>query len=147
MEYDFQTLERIVREVHHLGELTSLSSTPLHMTKNDENNEVDLSPAYVPFQLKEILSKRKSITLQVFTYKSPSVQGVGTDHCEVNVNTPPKRQKHLSSSVEVECAKISLQLKGSSKDEEYEIVDLCGVANARLCAVRTDKISEDITNQ
>ena len=56
LEYDFQTLERIVREVPHLGEITSLSSTPLRMTKNDENNEVDLSPAYVPFQLKEILS-------------------------------------------------------------------------------------------
>jgi len=127
LEYDFQSLERIVREVPHLGEITSLSSTPLRMTKNDENNEVDLSPAYVPIQLKEILSKRKSISLQAFTSESPSVQGVGTDHCEVNVNPPPKRQQHLSSLVEVQCAKISLQLKGSSKDEEYEIVDLCGV--------------------
>lgn len=64
------------------------------------------------FQLKEILSKRKSITLQAFTSESPSVQGVGTDHCEVNVNPPPKRQKHLSSLVEVQCTKISLQFEG-----------------------------------
>ena len=60
MEYDFQTLERIVREVHHLGEITSLSSTPLRMTKNDENNEIDLSPAYVPFSSRKYCQNEKA---------------------------------------------------------------------------------------
>lgn len=61
MEYDFQTFkERIVREVPYLAKITSLSATPLHITMNDEINEVDISPVYFAFQLKEILSKGKT---------------------------------------------------------------------------------------
>ena len=78
LEYDFPAFkERLVKEVPHLAKITSLSAAPLRITMNDEKNEVDLSPVYFTFQFKEMLSKSKNITLQAFTFESPSVQGVG----------------------------------------------------------------------
>ena len=93
---------------------------------NDEKNEVDLSPVYFTFQFKEMLSKAKNITLQAFTFESPSVQGVGTHRCEMKTNPPPNRPKHLPTLLEAPRAKRSLQLQGRSKAEEYESADLCG---------------------
>jgi len=126
LEYDFQAFkERLVREVPHLAKITSLSAAPLCITMNDEENEVDLSPVYFTFQFKEMLSKAKNITLQAFTFESPSVPGVGTDQCEVKTNLPPNRPKHLPTLLEAPRAKRSLQLFGSSKAEEYGSADLC----------------------
>ena len=67
---------------------------------NDEKIEVDLSPVYFTFQFKEMMSKAKNITLQAFTFESPSVLGVGTDPCEMKTNTLPNRPKHLSTLLE-----------------------------------------------
>ena len=105
--------------------------------------------------LKEILSKRKNITLQAFTFKSPSVQGVGTDQREVNMNPAPNQPKHLPNMVDTPRAKRSLQLKCSSKDEEYHIVDLCRVESCETNYQNCHKISaqcaptksQDIINQ
>ena len=126
LEYDFQAFkERLVKEVPHLAKITSLSAAPLRITINDEKNEVDLSPVYFMFQFKEVLSKAKNITLQAFTFESPSVQGVGTDRCEMKTNPPPNRPKHLPTLLEAPRVKRSLQLQGRSKAEEYESPDLC----------------------
>ena len=96
MEYDFQAFkERLVKEVPHLAKITSLSAAPLRITMNDEKNEVDLSPVYLTFQFKETLSKAKNITLKAFTFESSSVQGVGTDQCEMKKIPPPNWPKHL----------------------------------------------------
>ena len=92
---------------------------------NDAKNEVDLSPVYFTFQFKEMLSKAKNITLQAFTFESPSVRGVGTDRCEMKANPPPNRPKHLPTLLEAPRAKRSLQLQGRPKAEEYESADLC----------------------
>ena len=73
-----------------------------------------------------MLSKAKNITLQAFTFESPSVQGVWTDRCEMKTNPPPSRPKHLPTLLEAPHAKRSLQLQGRSKAEEYETTDLCG---------------------
>jgi len=75
LEYDFEAFkERLVREVPHLAEITSLSAAPLHITMNDKKKKkVDLSPVYFTFQFKEMLSKAKHITLQALTFESPSV--------------------------------------------------------------------------
>ena len=118
LEYDFQAFkERLVKEVPHLAKITSLSAAPLRITMNDEKNEVDLSPVYFTFQFKEMLSKAKNITLQAFTFESPSVQGVRTDRCEMKTNPPPNRPKHLTTLLEAPRAKRSLQLQGRSKGE------------------------------
>ena len=106
LEYDFEAFkERLVREVPHLAKITSLSAAPLRITMNDEKNEVDLSPVYFTFQFKEMLSKAKNITLQAFTFESPSVEGVRTDQCEVQTNQPHNRPKHLPTLLEAPRAK------------------------------------------
>ena len=90
LEYDFQAFkERLVREVPHLAKITSLSTSPLRITINEEKHEVDLSPAYFTFQIKETLSKGKTITLQAFTFQSPAVQEVYPDQSEVETNARP----------------------------------------------------------
>ena len=93
---------------------------------NDEKNEVDLSLVYFTFQFKEMLSKAKNISLQAFTFKSPSVQGVGTDRCEMKTNPPPNRLKHLPTLLEAPRTKRSLKLQSRTRAEEYESADLCG---------------------
>ena len=40
---------------------------------SDENLEVDLSPIYFSFQIKEIIAKQKNITVQAFSFESPLV--------------------------------------------------------------------------
>ena len=87
--------------------------------------------------------------------ESPSVQGVGTDRCEMKTNPPPNRPKHLPTLLEAPRAKRSLQLQGRSKAEEYESADLCGEESCEtndqkfgktsgLCAPTK---SQDNTNQ
>ena len=156
LEYDFQAFkERLVKEVPHLAKITSLSAAPLRITMNDEKNEVDLSPVYFTFQFKDLLSKAKNITLQAFTFESPSVQGVGTDRCEMKTNPPPNRPKHLPTLLETPRAKRSLQLKGRSKAEEYESANLCGEESCETNEQKFGKTSgmcaptksQDNTNQ
>ena len=156
LEYDFQAFkERLVKKVPHLAKITSLSAAPLRITMNDEKNEVDLSPVYFTFQFKEMLSKAKNITLQAFTFESPSVQGVGTDRCEMKTNPPPNRPKHLPTLLEAPRAKRSLQLQGRSKAEEYESADLCGEKSCETSDQKFGKTpglcaptkSQDNTNQ
>ena len=156
LEYDFQAFkERLVKEVPHLAKITSLSAVPLRITMNDEKNEVDLSPVYFTFQFKEMLSKAKNITLQAFTFESPSVQGVGTDRCEMKTNPPPNRPKHLPTLLEAPRAKRSLQLQGRSKAEEYVSADLCGEESCEANGQKFGKTSglcaptksQDNTNQ
>ena len=156
LEYDFQAFkERLVKEVPHLAKITSLSAAPLRITMNDEKNEVGLSPVYFTFQFKEMLSKAKNITLQAFTFESPSVQGVGTDRCEMKTNPPPNRPKHLPTLLEAPRAKRSLQLQGRSKAEEYVSADLCGEESCEANGQKFGKTSglcaptksQDNTNQ
>ena len=78
------------------------------------------------FSSRKCIRKQKNIILQAFTFKSPSVEGVRTDQCEVQTNQPPNRAKRLPTLLKAQCTKISLQLQGSSKVEEYESADLCG---------------------
>ena len=40
---------------------------------SDENLEVDLTPLYFSFQIKEIIAKQKNITVQAFSFESRSV--------------------------------------------------------------------------
>ena len=113
LEYDFQAFkERLVKEVPHLAKITSLSAAPLRITMNDEKNEVDLSPVYFTFQFKNLPSKAKNITLQAFTFESPSLQGVGTDRCEMKTNPPPNRQKHLPTLLEKAARERIVTVKG-----------------------------------
>ena len=102
-----------------------------------------------------MLSKAKNITLQAFTLESPSIQGVGTDWCEMKTNPPPNRPKHLPTLLEAPRAKRSLQLQGRLKAQEYEGADLCGEESCKtndqkfgktsgLCASTK---SQDNTNQ
>ena len=70
---DFQSFkDRLITEVPHLAKLTC---SPLQLTVLDDQLEVDLSPEYFPLQMRELLNKRKEITLQAFTFESP---GSGT---------------------------------------------------------------------
>ena len=157
LEYDFEAFkERLVREVPHLAKITSLSAAPLRITMNDEKNEVDLSPVYFTFQFKEMLSKAKNITLQAFTFESPSVEGVRTDQCEVQTNQPHNRPKHLPTLLEAPRAKRSLQLQGTSKVEEYESADLWVEESwetindqkiGKISALHAPRKSQDNTNQ
>lgn len=102
MEYDFQAFkERLAQEVPRLAQISSLSAAPLRITMNEDNHEVDLFPVYFPFQVKETLSKGKSITLQAFTFQLPSVQEVWTGQSEVQTNHLASSQpKHLTMLLE-----------------------------------------------
>ena len=62
---------RLLLEVPHIAESTSAKA--LRLTMSDENLEVDLSPIYFSFQIKEIIAKQKNITVQAFSFESPSV--------------------------------------------------------------------------
>ena len=77
LEYDFQAFkEHIVREVPHLGKVTSLSSAPLRLTMNEGEHEVDISEVYFSFQLKRALLKQKN-DLRSSLYISVTISRLG----------------------------------------------------------------------
>lgn len=69
LEYDYQAFkEHIVREVPQLRKVISLSTVPLRLTMNKGQQEVDISEEYFLFQVKEALSKQKTVSVQAFTF-------------------------------------------------------------------------------
>ena len=72
LNLDFHSFKsRLLLEVPHIAKSTSAKA--LRLTMSDEDLEVDLSPIYFTFQIKEIIAKQKNITLQAFSFASPSV--------------------------------------------------------------------------
>ena len=72
LNLDFHSFKsRLLLEVPHIAKSTSAKA--LRLTMSDEDLEVDLSPIYFTFQIKEIIAKQKNITLQAFPFESPSV--------------------------------------------------------------------------
>ncbi|CAB4004232.1 Hypothetical predicted protein [Paramuricea clavata] len=83
---DFQSFkDRLITEVPHLAKTCS----PLQLTVLDDHLEVDLSPEYFPLQMRELLNKRKEITLQAFTFESPGdSEGEDNVHEDEDSDTP-----------------------------------------------------------
>jgi len=52
---------RLLLEVPHIAKSTSAKA--IRLTMSDENLQVDLSPIYFSFQIKEIIAKQKNITV------------------------------------------------------------------------------------
>ena len=72
LNLDFHSFKsRLLLEVPHIAKSTSAKA--LRLTMSDENLEVDLSPIYFSFQIKEIIAKKTNITVQAFPFESPSV--------------------------------------------------------------------------
>ena len=103
---------------------------------SDEDLEVDLSPIYFTFQIKEIIAKQKNITLQAFSFESPSVsidlttRSASREFTAQKTNTgghEPEAKRQKQGSLEYASkARRSLDLKQESEldleglDEVFE---------------------------
>ena len=79
-----------------------------------------------------MLSTAKNITLQAFTFESPSVQGVGTDRCEMKTNPPPNRAKHLPTLLEAPRAKNRYSYRVGRRLRSMRVLIYAGKNRARL---------------
>ena len=66
LNLDFHSFSSAQRKIN-------ISIKALRLTMSDENLEVDLSPIYFSFQIKEIIAKKTNITVQAFSFERPSV--------------------------------------------------------------------------
>ena len=101
---------------------------------SDENLEVDLSPIYFSFQIKEIIAKQKNITVQAFSFESPSVSVDSTarsawrEFTAQKTNTAghePEAKRQKQGSLEYASkARRSLELKQETElDQSLEGLD------------------------
>ena len=122
---DFQDFKNLLlREVPHLSKSTSAAS--LRLTVNDEDMEVDLSPMYFNFQIKEMVSKQKNITVKAFSFESPSLSAKkeseesSTDEPVSDLKNLPNKRNLLTSTK----AKKSLDLQKHSKCGDSKQISL-----------------------
>ena len=98
---------------------------------SDENLEVDLSPIYFSFQIKEIIAKQKNITVQAFSFESPSVsvdstaRSASREFTAQKTNTGGHEPEAKRSSLEYASkARRSLDLKQETElDQSLEGLD------------------------
>ena len=67
---------RLLTEVPYLNKL----ATSLRLTVIEDNSEVDLSPIYFNYQIKGILEKEKTITVNAIVFDSPGLPPSHTEH-------------------------------------------------------------------
>ena len=133
LNLDFHSFKsRLLLEVPHIAESTSAKA--LRLTMSDENLEVDLSPIYFSFQIKEIIAKQKNITVQAFSFESPLVSVDSTarsaswDFTAHKTNTgghEPEAKRQKQGSLEYASkARRSLDLKEETElDQSLEGLD------------------------
>ena len=133
LNLDFHSFKsRLLLEVPHIAKSTSAKA--LRLTMNDENLEVDLSPIYFSFQIKEIIAKQKNITVQAFSLESPSVSVDSTAHSASRKFTAqktnpgghePEAKRQKQGSLEYPSkARRSLDLKQETElDQSLEGLD------------------------
>ena len=101
---------------------------------SDENLEVDLSPIYFSFQIKEIIAKQKNITVQAFSFESPSVpvdstaRSASREFTAQKTNTgghePEAKRQKKGSLEDASKARRSLDLKQETElDPSLEGLD------------------------
>ena len=101
---------------------------------SDENLEVDLSPIYFSFQIKEIIAKQKNITVQAFSFESPSVPVDSTarsasreftaQKTNTGVHEPEAKRQKKGSLEDASKARRSLDLKQETElDQSLEGLD------------------------
>ena len=133
LNLDFHSFKsRLLLEVPHIAKSTSAKA--LRLTMSDENLEVDLSPIYFSFQIKEIIAKQKNITVQAFSFESPSVlvdstaRSASREFTAQKTNTgghEPEAKRQKQSSLEYASkARRSLDLKQETElDQSLEGLD------------------------
>ena len=133
LNLDFHSFKsRLLLEVPHIAKSTSAKA--LRLTMSDENLEVDLSPIYFSFQIKEIIAKQKNITVQAFSFESPSVsvdstvRSASREFTAQKTNTgghEPEAKRQKQGSLEYASkARRSLDLKQETElDQSLEGLD------------------------